>query len=299
MSAAQGVNLAPVHVSSDITSYDMNQINKANQQQASDFSNIGNSIRDAIAKAMQMYAPNSNNQDTVNQAQALGQQNNVTDFNQAAGNAAQTLNPIYSPYMQNGAQASNQLNSMLGLGANPMNSQQIYEQYLNNPAVQAQMQQGGQAINNNYAAKGGLGSGALMKALNSFGQGVAAQQIGSVQDRLAAQAAAGATAANQYAASLLNQYGTQQQAQTNQAQNQTALLNAQNLANQQYGTAANNQAGILAQLTNANTNAQTQAALARQSALVNTATKVQDKVGYTNGIMGGLVNTTNTSMNLS
>jgi len=159
-------------------------------------------------------------------------------------------------YMDNGNAASDRLAALSGLGPNPMNSQQIYEAYLNNPAVQAQMEQGNAAISNNYSARGLLGSGGLLKALNSYGQGVAAQTLNQAQDNLYRQAQTGASAAGQYQGSVLNKYGTDQTANTAarsiQANREAALrANQTSLIGQQanlYGSmndAARNYASLL------------------------------------------------------
>ncbi len=162
-----------------------------------------------------------------NQDLALNQGNNPGQLNLDAMQYGNVDTSQYSPFMKNGQQASDQLASLSGLGANPMNSQQIYDQYLNNPAVQAQMQQGNQAINNSYSAKGMLGSGGLLKALNSYGQGVAAQTLGAEKSNLFNQSQLGADASNQYTGSLLNKYGTDMGAQASNQANQVAGYKAQ------------------------------------------------------------------------
>ncbi|SFI84479.1 hypothetical protein [Albimonas pacifica] len=67
------------------------------------------------------------------------------------------------------------------------------------PGYQFQLEQGQQAIDRSAAARGGLFSGATMKASQRFGQGLAAQEYNTYLNRLAAlagtgQAATGATA---------------------------------------------------------------------------------------------------------
>ncbi len=152
----------------------------------------------------------------------------------------------YSPFIKNGQQASDQLASLSGIGANPLNSQQIYDKYLNNPAVQAQMQQGNQAINNSYSAKQMLGSGGLLKALNSYGQGVAAQTLGAEKSNLFNQSQLGANAANQYTGNLLSKYGTDMNAQAaNQANQVGQQRNQVDWMTNQAGAQNNANANII------------------------------------------------------
>lgn len=238
---------------------------------------------------------------------ASGQLGNVSgQASSAAGNATNlNLNNnvssnAYLPYMQTGSQANNQLASLLGLGSNPMSSQQIYDQYLNNPAVQLQMQQGNAAINANYGARGLLGSSELLKSLDSFGQGVAAQTLGQYQSQLYNLAGLGANAANQYASNLLSNYGTNIQAQLNAGQLQNSLLNTANSAAMNQGQLANTalaqQSNLAAQAAQAQAQLNTQASLARMSTTANSLmnqNSTSNTLNYTapmnvgdNGLMG-------------
>ncbi len=194
----------------------------------------------------------------------------------AGGDVVQGQN--FQPYIQQGGAAMNQLASMSGLGQNPMSSQQMYEQYLNNPATQLQMQQGNNAINSNFGAKGLTGSSAIMKALNTFGQGVASQNIGAAQDNLFRMAGLGASSANQYASQLLGNYNTNVNAQ--QA-GQVNAINAANSAGNLANTAMGQQSNLLAQLGANNAQLNTQASLARMSALANSRT---EGTSYNNSI---------------
>lgn len=288
-----GVNMQEVPMSATYSWTDQNQINAANAQNVTDMQRIEQMMQGAVTQGLSLY----------NSAASTAGLQGVAD--QAAGMIGpNTYSPgsvdlsNYQPYMQNGALASNQLAAMQGLGANPMSAQQIENQYLNTAAVQAQMNAGNNQINNNYSTRGGLGSGAMMRALQSYGQGIAAQTIGSAQDRLAAQAGLGATTANQYAASLLNKYNIDQTAQTAYNQNQLGLLNAQTNAYGQQAQNASAQTGFLSSLANNNAQLQAQAAANRQSALVNSASKTTQQNQWTAGIMGGTIGAANSSLNV-
>lgn len=72
-----------------------------------------------------------------------------------------------------------------------------YSAFYKSPGYNFQMQQGTQAIDRGAAAKGLLGSGARLKALTSYGQGVAAQGYGDYLKRLGDVAGVGQNSASQ------------------------------------------------------------------------------------------------------
>lgn len=85
-----------------------------------------------------------------------------------------------APYLAAGGNALTALQSGLGLGAGgngtgSLNAPFTMAQFQNSPGYQFQQQQGQGAILNNASALGGVKSGNTLKALNSFGQGVANQ----------------------------------------------------------------------------------------------------------------------------
>jgi hypothetical protein len=81
-----------------------------------------------------------------------------------------------APYMSLGTNAIPFLQNALGLG--PGGSGQINPtQFIASPGYQFQMQQGLQGVNAAAAARGGVNSGNTMKALTSFGQGLAGQNF--------------------------------------------------------------------------------------------------------------------------
>jgi hypothetical protein len=86
----------------------------------------------------------------------------------------------------------------------PLTSQQISDNISSQPGYQAQLGQGIDAINKDSAAKGYLGSGALLKELNSFGQNTLSQYYGNTLNRLASLAGAGQQAATSTANNATN-----------------------------------------------------------------------------------------------
>lgn len=66
-----------------------------------------------------------------------------------------------------------------------------YSAFYKSPGYEFQMQQGAQAIDRGASARGLLGSGARLKALTDYGQGVAAQGYGDYLSRLAGVAGVG------------------------------------------------------------------------------------------------------------
>lgn len=118
----------------------------------------------------------------------------------AARNAAdaqmaqfQQMRGDLQPYMNLGRGAISPLMSALGYNSdwsvNPNNPLQqrftmpTLADVRNAPGYQFQMEQGNQAINNSAAAKGGLLSGATLKDLLSFSQGLADTTYGNQFDR--------------------------------------------------------------------------------------------------------------------
>lgn len=75
-------------------------------------------------------------------------------------------------------------------------SQQIQDKITNLPGYQAQLTQGIGAINNDSAAQGYLGSGRMLKELNTFGQNTLSQFYGNELNRLAGLAGMGQAGAS-------------------------------------------------------------------------------------------------------
>ena len=84
-----------------------------------------------------------------------------------------------------------------GGGFNALNFD--YGGFTETPGYEFRVAQGRQAIERSAAARGGLNSGATMKALQGYGQGMAADEYGTFMNRLAAGAGRGQTATNSLA----------------------------------------------------------------------------------------------------
>jgi hypothetical protein len=84
--------------------------------------------------------------------------------------------------------------------------QAAFDRFHASPGYQFSFDQGQQAVENSAAARGGVHSGATMKALDRFGTGLANQEYGDYYNRLAAEAGIGQTAVAQGNAAAQN-YG--------------------------------------------------------------------------------------------
>lgn len=101
---------------------------------------------------------------------------------------------FYQPYVEQGQKGFTALSDLYGLnGADAQKT--AGSMYQTSPGYQFQMDQGMNAINNNAALNGMRRSGATMKALNSYGQGVASQDYNKWLSGLQGLGTAGLTAA--------------------------------------------------------------------------------------------------------
>lgn len=91
----------------------------------------------------------------------------------AAGNV-QAAN-LLSPYASSGQNALNSLVGALGIGPNGEFQGFNPDTFQGSPGYQFQLNQGIDAIQNSAAARGGVVSGNTLKALQSYGQGLANQ----------------------------------------------------------------------------------------------------------------------------
>lgn len=128
---------------------------------------------------------------------ASGQQssaaNKATDAQQAM--FQQTFD-AGAPYRQVGSQATSKLSDLLGISGNPLTPGYgsltqpfTAADYLANkdPGYEFQLNQGQQALQNSQAAQGGVLSGAALKSLINYNQGVASTGYQSAWDRWNAQ----------------------------------------------------------------------------------------------------------------
>lgn len=99
-------------------------------------------------------------------------QNNATTlgiYNQNKANSQGFIN--------NGLSASNQQAALLGLGGDSTAANNAFTKYLGSSGYNFQLNQGLNAVNNNYATRGALDSGAAVKALNDYAQGQASNSF--------------------------------------------------------------------------------------------------------------------------
>jgi hypothetical protein len=158
------------------------------------------------------------------QEKALGRAETATTgaYNEAKG--------YQQPYYDVGTQAMRNLSGMVNRGEFNVHPYQYQMQQVPNeqfnfqadPGYQWRMQQGTNAINSNAAAMGNQLSGATLKALAKYGQGLASQEYSNAFDRF-----------NQNRNFAQGQYQFGTQMGMNNALNQYNAANQQ--ANQRYG----------------------------------------------------------------
>ena len=112
------------------------------------------------------------------------------------------------PWMNTGKQALNRLAALQGIGtssggpigfltkSNPEATRaKAMEQFQASPGYQFRLDQGMDAIQNSAAARGQLGAGNTLKAIQGYGQGLASEEFNNYTNRLSALAGVGQTAA--------------------------------------------------------------------------------------------------------
>ena len=114
---------------------------------------------------------------------------------------------LVQPFIGPGVGANTQLLNLLGIGDDPAAGQQAFENFLGSTGFQSQLQAGQQAITGSAAAAGLLQSGATLRRLNRFGQGLAQQGFTNYLAQLQDIAQRGAGAATGAAGGTL-QAGT-------------------------------------------------------------------------------------------
>lgn len=101
-----------------------------------------------------------------------------------------------SPFMDRGNQAGVAQNALLGIGGDPHAFDPAFQNYLNSTGYQFQQNEGQRAITSSAAARGMLGSGATLKALQDRGQQTGASYFQRYLDNLSGISGQGLTAAN-------------------------------------------------------------------------------------------------------
>lgn len=119
---------------------------------------------------------------------------------EAANETRDIIRADLAPFREGGTQAFNALNYEMGLGDRPDG----YTGYSMSPYGNYLMDTGRDSIEAGAAYRGSLNSGATMKALEQFRQGIAGADRNSYMDRLGGMAASGQNAAAQTAAAETN-----------------------------------------------------------------------------------------------
>jgi hypothetical protein len=123
-------------------------------------------------------------------------------YNQTAGNL--------QPYITGGQNAFSALQSALGIGTSGGAGSINPASFQASPGYQFQLQQGLNSVQNATANTGGVGGGNALKALQSYGSGLANQGWQSYLGNLGGVASSGQTAANSlgsFGANMANQVG--------------------------------------------------------------------------------------------
>lgn len=105
----------------------------------------------------------------------------------------------YAPYRQGGYLALDELLKIGGLGGidgwnSGADRRDAMARFTASPGYQFRLDEGTKAIERSAAARGGLNSGATLKALADYGQNVASTEYGNYVNRLASLAGVGQTA---------------------------------------------------------------------------------------------------------
>ena len=101
----------------------------------------------------------------------------------------------FAPYLSGGTDGWNALRYELGLAERP----ESYGGFQATPGYEFQRQQGLDAVQSSAAARGNLYSGATMKAVTDYSQGLANQEYNNYLNRLSGVAASGQAAAGNQA----------------------------------------------------------------------------------------------------
>lgn len=202
----------------------------------------------------------------------------------AMGDAYKDQRVAYDPYRRSGQSALNQLS-----GGN------LVGDISKNPAFQFRMEQGQNAIDSNMSAKGMLNSGARLKALQKFGQGLASEEYGREYDRqanrlgqlagLGFNAASGmAGAAGQYGAGMANSF--QGQGTQMGANSMNAGLNRANLFRGMGDTLAQGREQLGSNIANVHTGLANTNAASRMAGVTSPMQGLQSLAGLTKDVAG-------------
>jgi len=100
-----------------------------------------------------------------------------------------------APWRDAGGKALTLQQALLGMGGNSAAANAAFNQYQNSDGYKFRMGQGEQAVQRSAAARGGLNSGATLKALMEYGQGVGSDEFQRYYGDLAGMSGTGASMA--------------------------------------------------------------------------------------------------------
>jgi hypothetical protein len=168
-------------------------------------------------------------------------ENAATQNNALESQIYQNNTRLETPYINAGDTAESALMGFLGLGGDPQATDQAFNDYLNSTGYQFALNQGLGGVAQTKAAQGLLGSGSLVKALDSYGTGLAQQYGQQYVGNLQNMTNTGAGAANALAGFGQNYAG---QVSTNNNNAATAAGNAATTSANAFSNALNGAAGI-------------------------------------------------------
>jgi hypothetical protein len=138
------------------------------------------------------------------------------------------------PFMQSGVAAGGQLNSLLG------GDSSAFDKFRQSTNYDFRLGEGMKALNQGYAARGLLESGAAMKGITRYGQDFASNELGNYMDLLGRQQNVGLSGANALAGvgtNMVNAVTNNNNSAASAAAN-AALING-NAQGQMYGQIGN------------------------------------------------------------
>jgi len=153
-----------------------------------------------------------------------------------------------APYRNTGTSALNQIAKLYGLDTTDENGNLVkgsgkadFSSFTTSPDYQFALGQGQDAINRSAAARGGLLSGAAVKAGQTYATGLADQNFGGYVNRLAGVAGAGQAATNATTAAGTNMANQNSAAITGAGNARASAYNenGQTIANTTNGLASN------------------------------------------------------------
>lgn len=140
-----------------------------------------------------------------------------------------------SPLVQAGRPATDRLNAMLGLSGQPAQQQAFgaFGDYLDQSGYAFDLGRGLNAVNSGYAGKGMIKSGAAMKGIEDYRQGLQQQYLGNYMGALGNQQGVGLSAGSALAGvgtNFANAMGNIEQNKADALSN-AALVRSQNNSN--------------------------------------------------------------------